>query len=253
MPFSARQGNIHRVMSTNVQFPDSWPRRRSLAVLVASAGIVLTAGLAAPAEALAAARCPAAEALPRVSLKTLPGKVTYNTRQNRRQLQRLQGQSGASSRRGWRPIGLTLTELEFRMNISVNTMPRKGRGHCATMAEVKSSLGYDKITIYIAKRYPKGSCQYLSVLAHENEHLAIFRDTLAVYAPRVERRLTAAASAIKPVLAATPARAAAKIQKTLQREMEPLFKEMNRRLDSENDRIDTPQKYHGEQARCSTW
>lgn len=253
MPFSARQGNIHRVMSTNVQFPDSWPRRRSLAVLVASAGIVLTAGLAAPAEALAAARCPAAEALPRVSLKTLPGKVTYNTRQNRGQLQRLQGQSGASSRRGWRPIGLTLTELEFRMNISVNTMPRKGRGHCATMAEVKSSLGYDKITIYIAKRYPKGSCQYLSVLAHENEHLAIFRDTLAVYAPRVERRLTAAASAIKPVLAATPARAAAKIQKTLQREMEPLFKEMNRRLDSENDRIDTPQKYHGEQARCSTW
>lgn len=253
LPFPARRGNIHRVMSANIQFPGSWPRRRVFAVLVASAGIGLTAGLAAPAEALAAARCPAAEALPRVSLETHPGKVIYNTLKNRRQLQRLQGQTGASSRRGWRPIGLTLTELEFRMNISVNTMARKGRGHCATVAGVKSSLGYDKITIYIAKRYPKGSCQYLSVLAHENEHLAIFRDTLAVYGPRVERRLTAAASAMKPVLAPTPARAAAKIQKALQREMEPLFKEMNRRLDIENDRIDTPLKYHGEQARCSTW
>ena len=253
LPFPARRGNIHRVMSANIQFPGSWPRRRVFAVLVASAGIGLTAGLAAPAEALAAARCPAAEALPPVSLETHPGKVIYNTLKNRRQLQRLQGQTGASSRRGWRPIGLTLTELEFRMNISVNTMARKGRGHCATVAGVKSSLGYDKITIYIAKRYPKGSCQYLSVLAHENEHLAIFRDTLAVYGPRVERRLTAAASAMKPVLAPTPARAAAKIQKALQREMEPLFKEMNRRLDTENDRIDTPLKYHGEQARCSTW
>jgi len=253
LPFPARRGNIRRVMSANIQFPGSWPRRRVFAVLVASAGIGLTAGLAAPAEALAAARCPPAEALPRVSLETHPGKVIYNTLKNRRQLQRLQGQTGASSRRGWRPIGLTLTELEFRMNISVNTMARKGRGHCATVAGVKSSLGYDKITIYIAKRYPKGSCQYLSVLAHENEHLAIFRDTLAVYGPRVERRLTAAASAMKPVLAPTPARAAAKIQKALQREMEPLFKEMNRRLDIENERIDTPLKYHGEQARCSTW
>ena len=253
LPFSARRGNIHRVMSANIQFPGSWSRWRGFAVLAASAGIVFTAGLAAPGEALAAARCPAAEVLPRVSLATLPGRVTYDTRQNRRQLQRLQGQSGASSRRGWRPIGLTLTELEFRMNISVNTMARKGRGHCATVAEVKSSLGYDTITIYIAKRYPKGSCQYLSILEHENEHLAIFRDTLAIYGPRIERRLTAAASAMKPVLAATPARAAAKIQKALQRKMEPLFKEMNRRLDTENGRIDTPRKYHGEQARCSTW
>lgn len=240
-------------MSTNVQFPDSWPRRRSLAVLVASAGIVLTAGLAAPAEALAAARCPAAEALPRVSLKTLPGKVTYNTRQNRGQLQRLQGQSGASSRRGWRPIGLTLTELEFRMNISVNTMPRKGRGHCATMAEVKSSLGYDKITIYIAKRYPKGSCQYLSVLEHENEHLAIFRDGLAVFAPKVERRIAEAAWALKPIIASTPQKAADRLQKALQRKVEPLFKELNRVLDRNNNRIDTPGNYKREQARCTSW
>ena len=190
-------------MSANVQFPSSGPRRRGFAILVAAAGITLTAGLAAPAEALAAARCPAAKVLPRVSLKTLSGRVTYDTRKNREQLQRLQGQSGASSRRGWRPIGLTLTELEFRMNITVNTMARKGRGHCATVAEVKSSLGYDKITIYIAKRYPKGSCQYLSVLGHENEHLAIFRDTLAIYGPRVERRLTAAASAIEPSVSAS--------------------------------------------------
>ena len=47
--------------------------------------------------------------------------------------------------------------------------------------------------------------------------------------------------------------AAAKIQKALQRKIEPVFKEMNKVMDRENDRIDTTENYHREQARCSKW
>ena len=220
-----------------------------LAAVAAGAG-----GLSAPGPAAAAASCPKAETLPRVSLKTLAGRVTYDTRKSREQLARLQGRKGAQSRkRGWHPIGLTLTELQFRMDLSINTLSRKANRHCATVAGIKAELGYDVITIYVAKRYPRGSCQYLSVLEHENEHLAIFRDTLVRYGPKIERRLVLAVSQLKPLTGWSPNQAASKIQKALQRKIEPLFKEMNKVMDRENDRIDTTENYHREQVRCSKW
>ena len=207
-----------------------------------------------PGPGEAAVPCPKADALPRVSLTINPGRVAYDTRKSRRQLGRLQGKGRASnSRRGWKPIGLTLTELQFRMNISVSTLSRKGGGHCATVSSVKATLGYDTITIYVDKRYRRGSCQYLSVLEHENEHLAIFRDTLAVYAPKVEQRIAEAAWSLKPVTASTPKRAANRLQNALQRKVEPLFKALNRDLDRKNDSIDTAGNYKLEQARCSSW
>jgi hypothetical protein len=225
------------------------PLRFSVLSFVAA----FAAWLGAPAPALAAP-CPAADVLPRVSLQINSGRVVYNTRTDRRQLRRLQGQRGGPSRkRGWHPIGLTLTELKFRMKISINTLPRKGSGHCATVGAVEAELGFGDITVYVDKRYRKGSCQYRSVIEHENEHVAIFRSTLDRYAPRVEGRLTRAAEKLKPVAANTPNQAAERLQKTLKRQMEPLFKEMNRALDSKNNGIDTAANYKREQARCSKW
>jgi hypothetical protein len=35
--------------------------------------------------------------------------------------------------------------------------------------------------------------------------------------------------------------------------VDPLFKDMNRTLDRENAKLDTPTRYRAEQARCSNW
>ena len=217
-------------------------------------GFLILGGAFLPGTAEAAGRCPKADALPRVSLETNPGRVVYDTGKNRRQIDRLQNKGRApGSRRGWRAIGLTLTELQFRMHISVSTIARKGGGHCATVSSVKATLGYGTITIYIDKRYARGSCQYRSVLEHENQHVTIFRDTLAVFAPKIERRISEAAWSLKPITASTPKRAATRLQKALQRKVEPLFKELNKVLDRKNDSLDTPRNYKAEQARCSSW
>lgn len=230
-------------------------RRRSPAsaaplVSLLAAGI---AALAAPAVA-SGASCPIVDAAPTVTLSTPVGNVYYDNGHSSHDIARLEGARGsADRRRGWQPIGLTRTELQFRMRISVNTQRRDDNVHCAVVSVVDASLGYDRITIYVDRRYHPGSCQYDSVLAHENMHLSVFRNTLAIYAPRVERRLTEAAQRLKPVTARTAERAAAKLQRALQREMEPLFNEMNRRLDAENNRLDNKDNYLREQSRCATW
>ncbi len=204
--------------------------------------------------AVAAGACPPSDAQPRVSMITLPGDLYYDTSRTSQELERLQGKrASADRRRGWHPIGLTLTELQFRMQISVNALPRNDNTHCAVVSAVDASLGYDRITIYVDRRYPPGSCQYQSVLDHENLHLAVFRDTLAAFAPTVERRLNEAAQKLKPVVARTAEQAAAKLQKALQREVEPIFNDMNRRMDAENGRLDNKENYLHEQSRCSKW
>jgi len=221
------------------------------AVLLLAAGLALPA---APQPARAAVACPPPEAAPLVTLSTLPGYIHYDTGRGRDELDRLKGLSGSADRRnGWHPIGLTLTELQFRMQIRANTLSHGDKSHCAVLAAVDATLGYDKITIYVDRRYQPGSCQHQSVLDHEHGHLAVFRDTLAIYAPKVEERLNEAARRLKPATARTAEEAAAKLQRALQREMEPLFNDMNRRLDADNNRLDGKTNYLREQSRCSKW
>ncbi|NQU61088.1 MAG: hypothetical protein HQ512_08155 [Rhodospirillales bacterium] len=212
------------------------------------------AWLAVGTPAHAAARCPQSDAGPDISLEVTTGRVVYDNARSRKQLKVLQNNGKiSSSRRGWQPIGLTLTELQFRMNISVNTLSQPGGGNCAVISGVKARLGFGKITVYVDKRYRRGSCQYNSVLEHENEHVEIFRETLDQYATLVEDRLIEAAANLKPVFAKTAQHAAQKLQNTLQSKVEPMFKKMNQAIDRKNDTIDTPANYKREQKRCPKW
>lgn len=221
---------------------------------VVLAGIAVAGIWAAPPALAEKAQCPTDQTLPRVSLKTNPGKIVYNISKSRSQIGRLKNKHGGASRkRGWNPIGLTLAELQFRMEISLNVLSHSKTSHCATVNAVRAKLGFDRINVYVDKRYRKGSCQYRSILKHEQEHIDIFQNALAVYAPKVERRLTDATARLKPVNARTVKRAADKLQKNLHGEMKSLFKKINDAMDADNARIDTLENYKREQARCSSW
>ena len=91
------------------------------------------------------------------------------------------------------------------------------------------------------------------VLDHENRHVSVFRDTLVKYAPRVERRLKRVATRLGPIIAGSVDQTAKILQKKLQRQLEPLFREMDRETDFRNAKLDTPQNYQKEQRRCSQW
>ena len=222
------------------------------AALLAAAAFAV---ILAPANgAVAKPRCSGTPSEPQVTLQTNPGKIVYDTSRSRAQIKRLKSVGGGVGRkRGWHPIGLTVSELKFQMEISVNVLSRSDTLHCATVNEVRAQLGFDQITVYVDKRYRKGSCPYRSILDHEHEHVNIFRNALAHYAPKVEARLTEAAARLKPVSARSVNRAAEKLQKALHRKMKSMFKTINATMDANNARIDTVDNYKREQARCTTW
>jgi len=198
--------------------------------------------------------CPPPQAAPTVSLRVRPGKVVVSNTRSQGGLKRLQGHSATLRRaNGWSPVGLTTTELGFSMNVRINALPAERGRYCGYLETVNATVGYDELTVYVARKYRPGSCQYTSIMQHEETHVLVFRRMLNQYAPRVERRLTTAAQRLRPIVATSPKEAARRLKDKLRREVQPLFRELNRELDKANARLDTPQNYKAEQARCSNW
>ena len=192
---------------------------------------------------------------PNVTLLIKPGKIVLSNELSRSQITTLSGRRQLSSgiQSHWQPIGLTLTEHQFSMQIKVRAKQIAGNRFCGQLSGVDAQLGYDKLEVYIARKYRPGSCHYRSILDHENRHVAVFRDALVKYAPRIKHRLKRFAASLSPVVATSANQAAKILRQKLQRELKPLIREMGREMDFRNAKLDSPQNYRREQARCSQW
>ena len=203
--------------------------------------------------ATGAPRCDtsATGAPPRVELSMKAGRVTYDNNLDRDRIRRLQRKSTGGS--GWAPIGLTLADLTLDMKVRVKAVPVGERLHCATLTAVDTTLGYDTIRVYIDRKYRPGSCQHRSILNHENLHVGIFRNTAKRFAIRIKTRLVRAAARMQPVRSHSARVAAKRLRTALQREVQPLFRELDRTIALANAEWDTPENYRHEQARCPRW
>jgi len=190
-----------------------------------------------------------------VSVSRLDGDVVYNNTRSREALRQMQRQSGRAQAfgRAWTPVGLTLTELKYQMRLKVEAIAVTKRTYCARLTSVDAELGYDKLKVYIARKFRPGTCAYRSISDHELTHVAVFRDALETFYPRLQRRLQRAARQLDPVRAGSPDAAATYMRKRLAATIQPLFLEMNRELDRNNARLDTPERYRREQAMCAEW
>ncbi|MDP4795521.1 MAG: hypothetical protein NWR87_01285 [Rhodospirillales bacterium] len=222
----------------------------TLAVVLAACGTLLVTTTAVAAECT----FPAPGKID-VRIDRLDGQVVLNNERSRDSLSRMQSQSGRANALGsaWTPVGLTLTELTYKMRLKLEALPLSNGRYCARLTNLDAELGYDKLKVYIARKFRPGSCAYSSINEHEMTHVAVFRQALDDYFPRLQRSLDRAARELQPVLASSPDQAGIYLRKRLNATVQSLFLEMNRVLDRNNALLDTPERYRLEQARCKDW
>lgn len=222
-----------------------WP---GFSILVLIIGFYADTALAAPCTF-------SGDPVVQVSVKRLDGRVIHNNARTREGLRRMQRQSGRATAFGaaWTPVGLTLTELKYRMKLKIEAQPLSNSAYCARVTAVDAELGYDDLRVYIARKFRPGTCAYDSINAHELTHVAVFRDALDRFYPRLQHRLQRAAQSLDPVRSSSPDMAADYLRQRLSAAVQPLFLEMNRDLDRANARLDTPERYAQEQALCPEW
>jgi hypothetical protein len=77
--------------------------------------------------------------------------------------------------------------LEFRIPMMVETPP-DGLA-CARVQHVDVTVGYHDVTVFIANEIRQGTCAFAETMGHEQKHVAVNRELLQEFAPRIEERL----------------------------------------------------------------
>lgn len=157
---------------------------------------------------------------------------------------------------GGNPRTRAQTESHLQTNINLNFAyrpdPESGQT-CVYLTHARFKVAFDALRVFIADRFPPGSCAYGALHAHELEHVALSRATLERLAPQIEKVLTGAARGVQPLLAKDRQVASQAIGTRLQ----GLLAGQKRLLEAQHGQaqraIDTPQSYADLQKQCPTW
>lgn len=200
-----------------------------------------------------AAQCPPADILPATRLTVTPGTVSYSRQHDIGGLAELRRRNGRAATRRGAAVGITTADPTFTIDTKVLLKPQGGGRYCAYLTEAVASLGYGRIQVYLARDYQRGSCPHTVIREHEDRHVAVFRNTLARFAPLLRARLAAQAARMAPLSVTDPEAAANRMQDQLNRHIEPILAEFQQTMDQANARLDSPAAYAAEQARCVDW
>jgi hypothetical protein len=139
-------------------------------------------------------------------------------------------------------LGLTLSRVEWRSDITVRSRGPQGGPVCGVPAELRIRLLHAEHGIRLARELPLGGCLANEVLAHERRHAEVNRRTLRDAA--AELRGTARAWAARAEARAPDVNAAAvALQDDLARVLEPALMRLRTAREIAHAAIDTPAEY----------
>ncbi len=182
-------------------------------------------------------------------------RPTYHHEYGTAQIQAMSGLR-APSRAAQEP-GLTLFEYEISSQYEMTEMGRDPNGPLRVWAKsIDVSFSVTRMEVYISSQYAKGSCQYQTILAHENTHVAInervFKKykALLIQALKMDRNLPTRAH---PLRVSSEQEGEDILDRNIKGILTPLEERFQAEDRRENAKIDTPASYARTQARCRDW
>src|SRR5574343_559066 len=176
---------------------------------------------------------------PSVTVQRLDEQLVENTTYSYRALNEL----GASlARPGQQVLGLTRGNAVARFTLRLPSyIESGGRWECAS-PQVTLAYGLQPLTVYVAREFPRGSCAFRAIHAHEMQHVRFFREHIAA----IESTLTEALR--QRFTTASPWRAPAgqtlsQLQRELEQRWTPFVQREIAKGDERQATIDTPEEY----------
>lgn len=157
------------------------------------------------------------------------------------------------SRAHSRAIGLTYAEISLGLSASTRSIPRERGGYCVYLEEVKADFGFDRFDVYVGREYRRGTCEYRTILDHENEHVAINNKAVKDYGPRLRRTIEQQLSYLPPIFTPSVNTGARLAVQKLQERLQPVMAAFKREQSRRNRAIDTEANYGALQELCTGW
>ena len=213
----------------------------------------LSIGLCAAPSAWARGACLPSTTPIRIDFQTRSPDPHYDNSLNVtaiRNLFRARGQAIAGPHT--QALGVTFFTPAFSIDVNTRVV-RSGDGYCVLPDAISAEFGFRSLDVYIASEYVPGSCEYRTVLDHENQHVAINRAALKDSAPQIRAALEVLLAYQAPVFDRDPQRATRAIADDLSHKMDATLEIFRKQLDDRNGRIDTDANYAATAELCRNW
>jgi hypothetical protein len=182
-------------------------------------------------------------------------RPTYHHEYSTAQIESMSGLR-APSRAAQEP-GLTLFEYEVSSQYEMTELGRNPSGPLQVWAKsIDVNFSITRMEVYVSSQYPVGSCQYETVLAHENTHVAINDrvykkyKALLIQALRRDRNLPTRSH---PLRVSSEREGEDILDRNIKGILTPLETSFQAEDRRENAKIDTPASYARTQSKCRDW
>jgi len=188
---------------------------------------------------------------PYTMVETKTGTVRYQTHLSREEFLRK-----APVKMSPNTLGMTVSSLGIQGSATPEVQYVFKNSYCVQIKEMRLTLGYDIIDVYIDKKYHPGSCEYDVVKEHENYHVRVSQEAMMFFKPDIEAALKKALAKLKPAYVSTEKDAQRSFERQFNQvmaELKPLITHINKKIAEKNYIIDTPQSYRETTALCRHW
>jgi len=184
-------------------------------------------------------------------VETKTGTVRYQTHLSRDEFLRK-----APVKMSPNTLGMTVSSLGIQGNATPEVQYVAQNSYCVQIKDMRLTLGYDVIDVYIDKKYHPGSCEYEVVKEHENYHVRVSQEAMMFFKSDIETALKKALSKLKPVYVSSERDAQQSFERQFNQvmaELNPLIVHINKKIAEKNYVIDTPESYRATTALCPHW
>ncbi len=186
----------------------------------------------------------------RVHVTALPGKPKYITNYSREEfLKKVNANVSPYT------LGLTVSKLDAHIEATPSISKQLDK-FCVALENVEVELKNVILDVYIDKKYPPSSCEYKTILSHENYHVAIAQQALAFYKADVEKAVAKALKKLSPQVVYNTNDIRNVVQRqvsTINNAIKPIIAFINKKLDEKDKAIDTKEMYQETSAKCKNW
>ncbi|MBQ7304371.1 MAG: hypothetical protein IJW75_05620, partial [Alphaproteobacteria bacterium] len=181
---------------------------------------------------------------PEVEINFSANKIKYSHKHSIKELTR--------RNKGFAAEGLAIHRVGRSIDFDVEVRNPKGFLFCAYPTNIKLNLTLGQ-EILIAKEVKKGTCRYANVVRHEQTHAQIARTAVEHYLPIIGKRFiefvrkNAIAGRTSPI---DHWRARAELHEKYYDIIDLLIKELYKKIDKENAKLDNDENYRYEYKLC---
>lgn len=140
-------------------------------------------------------------------------------------------------------LGLATTNIATQIKLIASVTPMPDGTFCATPKDVALEFGFRDNTILVSRDLPRGTCIHDVIIEHERKHVAVDRELLRSYVPRIEAYFRQVAAGLRPVRLDDKDAATARLNEMLSTAMQTVLDDFAAERNRRQSQVDTPAEY----------